>query len=160
MTRALTLLTVAIVTASSAGCNCCPCLRNICPWNVCGNLCAPRAPAPVCPPAPVYAAPVCPPAAAPMYAAPQQYPVPQYAAQQYAAAPAAVPVFNEAARGTPCATCPAPCATCPAPQQMMYAEMGCGMPYTMADPGCGYMDSGMMMPQQQQMMMMDPSPAP
>jgi hypothetical protein len=106
--------------------------------------------------------------AAQPYAMPQQYTVPQYADPQYAAAPAAVPVFNEAACGTPCPTpCAAPCATCPAPQQV-YMEMGCGMPYTANDPGCGYMDAGYGMPQQQMMgqqmmgqpMTMDPGPAP
>lgn len=167
MRRVLSLLAVAVLTATSAGCTCCPCLRNICPCNICGNLFAPRAP--VCPPAaPVCAAPapVC--APAPVYAAqpaaqqymPQQYTVPQYAEPQFAAAPP-VPVFNEAACGSPCpAPCPAPCPTpCAAPcatSMPMYVEMGCGMPYTVGDPGCGYMDSGYI--EQPGQMMVDPGP--
>jgi hypothetical protein len=163
MKRSLTLLAVGIVTAASTGCTCCPCLRNICPWNVC----APSA----CPPTPVYAAapacaPACPPApmyAAQPYAVSQQYTVPQYAQPQFVAAPAQ-PVFSDAGCGQPCpcptpcaAPCAAPCATC-APSYV--TEMGCGMPYTVGDPGCGYMDSGYAAPQQQQQMMIDPGPAP
>jgi len=83
-----------------------------------------------------------------MYAAPQQYTVPQYAAPQQYAMPAQ-PVYSEAACGTPtaCQTCPTyPC------------ETSCGMQYSVADPGCGYMDVGYGAPQQQ--MMVDPAPAP
>jgi hypothetical protein len=40
----------------------------------------------------------------------------------------------------------------------MAVEMGCGMPYTVSDPGCGYLDSGYSMPSEQ--MMIDPGPAP
>jgi hypothetical protein len=169
MKRTLTLLAVAMVTAAASGCNCCPCLRNICPVGLCSNLCAPAAPAPYCPPPAPVCAPACPPA--PVYAAPQQYTVPQYASQQYVAAPApAVPVFNEAACGTPCAACPPPCQTCPAPCTTcapMMTEVGCGMPMTAGyDMGCGYgggyMDPamGMSSGMQSQPMMMDPGPAP
>lgn len=127
MKKALSLLAVTMLTATSVGCNCCPCLRNICPWSL-------GAPAPVatyaavpatCQPTPVYAA------------APQQYTVPQYAAPQYAMP--AQPVYSDAGCGTPC-------------------ETSCGVPYTVADPGCGYMDVGYGAPEQQ--MMVDPGPAP
>ena len=144
MKKTLTLLAVTMLTAPSVGCNCCPCLRNICPWNLSG-------PAPVatyaavpatCPPQPVYAA-----APAPMYAAPQQYTVPQYAAPQYAMP--SQPVYGDAGCGTSYA-----------------AESSCGMSYSVADPGCGYTDVGYGAPQQQmqmqpmQQMMVDPAPAP
>lgn len=142
MKRSLSLLAVAMVTASAAGCNCCPCLRGLCCWPS-SNPCAPAptyaaAPA-ACPPAPV-CPPVATPAPAPVYAMPQQYTVPQYAAPQYAVAAPATPMFTEASCGTPYVT-----------------EMGCGCPYTAADPGCGYL-GGYSVPSQQ--MMIDPSPAP
>ena len=117
MKRATSLLAVAMLTATSVGCNCCPCLRNLCPLGVCSRLCSPSttyAPAPVatyaavpaspCAPAPVYAAAP----ATPVYAAPQQYTVPQYAAPQYAVA-APQPVYSEAGCGSSYAAA-APCA--------------------------------------------------
>jgi hypothetical protein len=137
MKKALTLLAVTMLTATSVGCNCCPCLRNICPWNLSG-------PAPVatyaavpatCPPQPVYAAAP----ATPMYAAPQQYTVPQYAAPQYAMP--AQPVYGDTGCGMPYA-----------------ADSNCGVQYSVADPGCGYTDVGYGAPQQQ--IMVDPAPAP
>lgn len=148
MKRALSLLAVSVLTATSAGCNCCPCLRNICPWGACSASPAPVATyaavpapmcAPACGPAPVYAA-----APAPMYAAPQQYTVPQYAAPQQMAMPAQ-PVYSEAGCGTPYA-----------------CESTCGVPYTVADPGCGYMEAGYGGDPGMQMqggMMVDPAPA-
>jgi hypothetical protein len=72
-----------------------------------------------------------------MYASPQQYTVPQYAMP-------AQPVYSESACGTPTA--------CP-------CEASCGMQYSVADPGCGYMDVGYGGAPQQQMMV-DPAPAP
>jgi hypothetical protein len=148
MKRSLSLLAVAMVTAASAGCNCCPCLRNICPFRSYAPAAVPTyAAVPAACPAPVYAA-----APAPVYAAPQQYTVPQYAM------PAAQPVYSDAGCGSaapcPCAApyaCAAPCATCP-------CESSCGMSYTVADPSCGYSDAGYGMPMEQTMV--DPSPAP
>jgi hypothetical protein len=150
MKRALSLLAVSVLTATSTGCNCCPCLRNICPWGACGSSPAPVAtyaavPAPVCGPTcgptPVYAA-----APAPVFAAaPQQFTVPQYAA------PAPQPVYSEAGCSTP-----TPSYAC---------EPACGVPYTVADPGCGYMEAGyggdpsMQGMQMQGGMMVDPAPA-
>jgi hypothetical protein len=165
MKRLASLLAVAMLTATSAGCNCCPCLRNICPLSCCGGTApAPVAtyaavpacppPAPVCGPSPVFAAA---PTAMPVYAAtPQQYTVPQYAA------PAAQPVYSEAGCGAAYAEaqpCVQPCMTCP--QQMSYAppmEMGCGIPsYSMSESACpceaGYGSA----PAGQ--MMVDPGPA-
>lgn len=158
MKRSWSLLAVAIMTAASTGCNCCPCLRNICPFGACSNLCTPAPapvatyaavpacppPAPVCAPAPVYAAA---PTATPVYAAPQQYTVPQYAM------PAAQPVYSEAGCGTPYAAA-APCDTC---TTCSPCETSCGMSYSVADPGCGYTDVGYGMAPQQ--MMVDPGPA-
>ena len=142
MKRALTLLAVAMVTASAAGCNCCPCLRGLCCWPT-SNPCAPAptyAAAPACPPpaAPLCAAPTCSPAPAPVYAMPQQYTVPQYAAPQYAVA-APTPMFTEASCGTPYMT-----------------EMSCSCPTSGCDPSCGYLGGGV----PTQPMMMDPGPAP
>lgn len=154
MKKELSLLAVAMLTASGTGCNCCPCLRNICPFGSCGSLCRP---AETCPPAPVatYAAvPASPCAPAPVYAAtpmatpvfaatPQQYTVPQYAA------PVAQPVYSEAGCGASYA-----------------AESSCGVAYTVADPGCCSpcaspcgCDVGYGAPTAGQMMV-DPAPAP
>jgi len=142
MKRSLSLLAVAMVTAASAGCNCCPCLRNLCPFRSYAPAAVPTyAAVPAACPTPVYAA-----APAPVYAAPQQYTVPQYAMP-------AQPVYSDACCGSPapCAACAAPCATCP-------CESSCGMSYTVADPGCSYSDAGYGVPSQQ--VMVDPSPAP
>jgi hypothetical protein len=137
MKRSLSLLAVTMVTAASAGCNCCPCLRNICPFGSYAPAAVPTyAAAPACP-APVYAA-----APAPMYAAPQQYTVPQYAMP-------AQPVYSDAGCGSSYAV---------AAPQVCPCETSCGMSYTVADPGCGYTDAGYGMPSQQ--IMVDPSPAP
>ena len=167
MKKALSLLAVTMLTASSVGCNCCPCLRNICPFGACTSLCRP---APACPPAPVatYAAvPASPCDPAPVYAAtpvyaaaPQQYTVPQYAAPQYVA-PQAQPVYSEAGCGASYAQ-EAPC--CPSNMQYMVADPGCGYPMstmsTMSMPctSCdvGYGGYGTPMEEGQVM----PSPAP
>jgi len=151
MKRSLTLLAVTMVTATSVGCNCCPCLRNICPVGACAPTAYAPAPTyaavPACPaPAPVYAA------APPMYAAPQQYTVPQYATPQYAMP--AQPVYSDAGCGSSyAAAAPYPCAATAMP-----CEASCGTSYTVADPGCGYSDVGYGMPSQQ--VIVDPSPAP
>lgn len=157
MKRTMSLLAVAILTAASTGCNCCPCLRNICPFGSCASsapapvatyaavpACPP--PAPVCAPAPVYAAA---PTATPVFAAPQQYTVPQYAM------PAAQPVYSEAGCGASyAAAAPAPCATC---TTCSPCETTCGMPYAVSDPACGCTDVGYgSVPQQ---MVVDPGPA-
>lgn len=163
MNRTMSLLAVAILTAASTGCNCCPCLRNICPFGACSNLCSPAPapvtyaavpacppPAPVCAPAPVYAAA---PAAMPVFAAPQQYTVPQYATPQYAM-PAAQPVYSEAGCGSSYAAA-APCATC---TTCSPCESSCGMAYSVGDPACGCTDVGYGTAPQQQMVV-DPAPA-
>jgi hypothetical protein len=162
MKKALSLLAVTMLTASGTGCNCCPCLRNICPFGGCGSLCRPAdtcppapmatyaaVPASPCGPGPVYAAA---PMATPVFAAtPQQYTVPQYAAPQYAAPMSmpAQPVYSEAGCGASYAQ-EAPCCS--------------GMQYTVADPGCGIpmsapcgCDVGYGTPVEGQVM---PSPAP
>lgn len=160
MKKALSLLAVTMLTASGSGCNCCPCLRNICPFGGCGSLCRPAEtcpPAPVatyaavpaspCGPAPVYAAA---PMATPVFAAaPQQYTVPQYASPM---AMPAQPVYSEAGCGAAYA-----------------AEQSCGMQYSVADPVCGMPMSAMSAPcncevgygsPMEGQMMVDPSPAP
>lgn len=150
MKKALTLLAVTMLTATSAGCNCCPCLRNLCPFGACSSVapapvatyaavpaCAPVC-APACGPAPVYAAAP----AMPMYAAPQQYTVPQYAAPQYTMQ-TPQPVYSEAGCGASYA-----------------AETSCGMGYSVADPApCGCTEVGYGEAPQMQQMMVDPGPA-
>ncbi len=143
MKRSLSLLAVTMVTAASTGCNCCPCLRNLCPFGALAPAAVPTyAAVPAACPTPVYAA-----APAPVYAAPQQYTVPQYAMP-------AQPVYSDAGCGSPCAAA-APCA-CAA--QACPCESSCGMSYTVADPGCSYSDAGYGAPTQQ--VMVDPSPGP
>jgi hypothetical protein len=162
MKRATTLLAVTMLTATSLGCNCCPCLRNLCPLGVCSRLCSPSttcAPAPVatyaavpaspCSPSPVYAAAP----AMPMYAAPQQYTVPQYAAPQYAVA-APQPVYSEAGCGSSYEAASPCCPTCVASP----CESSCGMSYSMGSP-CGCTDVGYG-PATTDQIMVDPSPAP
>ncbi len=172
MKRATTLLAVAMLTATSVGCNCCPCLRNLCPFGSCCGAGAPAPvatyaavpacppPAPVCAPAPVYAAAP----AMPVYAAPQQNTFPQYAA------PAAQPVYSESGCGSsyaaaaPCVTCPQPCMTCPQPCMTCAPPMetGCGMAYSsgmsygMGEATCPCEAGYGTAPQQ---MMVDPAPA-
>ncbi len=141
MKRALTLLAVAMLTATSAGCNCCPCLRNLCPFGASSpapvaTYAAVPACGPTCGPAPVYAAAP----AMPMYAAPQQYTVPQYAAPQYTMQ-AAQPVYSEAGCGSSYSAC----------------ESSCGASYSAADCPCGCTEVGYGSAPQQ--MMIDPGPA-
>lgn len=162
MKRATTLLAVTMLTAMSTGCNCCPCLRNLCPFGACSRLCSPAttcAPAPVatyaavpaspCSPAPVYAAAP----AMPVFAAPQQYTVPQYAAPQYAVA-APQPVYSEAGCGSSYEAASPCCPTCVASP----CETSCGMSYSMGSP-CGCTDVGYG-PATTDQIMVDPSPAP
>ncbi len=139
MKKALILLAVATVTASSVGCGRC---RSLCPCCLFGrnnSFAAPVASAacPACSPQPVFA-----PAQQPVFAAaPQQFTVPQYAQPQFMA-PAAQPVYSEAGCSGSFA-----------------AETSCGIPYSVADPGCGYTEAGFGGFPQEQHMMIDPSPA-
>lgn len=97
MKRAMTLLAVAMITASAAGCSCVRC----CPWLYRGATCGSSttyaaAPSPLLAPAP-------------QFAAPQQYAAPQYSY----GAPA--PMMYEQSCGMPYVTemgCNAPCTTC------------------------------------------------
>jgi hypothetical protein len=140
MKKILTLLAVAMLPATLAGCAACGPGLSLCPCCPCNCFrrepACPPPPAVCCPPATTYAAPVaatCPPPCAP--ACPTCPPVASQMMPQYMM-PQAMPM----AAAAPCSSCQTMAQPYPMhfQQPAYYGESSCGCSAMMMEPGCGF----------------------